>query len=99
MIIITKINVKTIFSLNHNSHNPIHKSTPDLAKLSKTYWPVPYIESTFLSHFNIATANLNGKFKFQSYLEKGASGSVYRVKSTENDQEYALKIIQKSNVS
>lgn len=80
--------------------NSFRKSSPDILQLlSKTYWPVPYIESTFLSHFNIASSNFKEKFHIESFLEKGAYGSVYRVKSTDNNTDYALKILQKSRVS
>lgn len=66
-----------------------------MSTASKTYWPVPYIESTFLPHFG--KSNLCDNYTIDILLETGAFGTVYRVKDKTGNC-YALKVLNKSQV-
>ena len=80
------------------------KSVSDLTTLSKTYWPIPYIELIFLPHFEIVAHHTNS-YNVEQLLERGAFGVVYRVteknnsaNSDCNQKSYALKVLSKSQV-
>lgn len=74
---------------------------------SKTYWPVPYIESIFLPHFPlVAQSTHDRRYRIETLIARGAFGAVYRVYRREDDaidaaddtQRYALKVLNKSQI-
>lgn len=90
---------KSIASSNiTTTHTPAtSKSAHDLSTLSKTYWPIPYIESTFLPHFPLANRTFCDKYHIESLIERGSFGVVYQVADSDGRQ-YALKILNKSQI-
>lgn len=68
-----------------------------MATLSKTYWPVPYIESTFLPHFPLVGRTFQNRYNTQALIERGAFGVVYHV-TDDTDRHFALKVLNKSQI-
>lgn len=65
---------------------------------SKTAWPVAHKESIFLPEFPITTDLLQKDFEIAHTIAKGAFGEVYKVKKLSENKEYALKVLNKSQV-
>ncbi|CAB3220677.1 unnamed protein product [Arctia plantaginis] len=65
---------------------------------SKTAWPVAHKESIFQPEFPITTDLLQKDFEIKETIAKGAFGEVYKVKKISEDKEYALKVLNKSQI-
>ncbi|XP_049873177.1 serine/threonine-protein kinase S6KL [Pectinophora gossypiella] len=65
---------------------------------SKTAWPVANKESVFLPEFPITTDLLQKDFEIKETIAKGAFGEVHKVKKLSEGKEYALKVLNKSQV-
>lgn len=65
---------------------------------SKTAWPVAHKESIFLPEFPITTDLLQKDFEIVKTVANGAFGEVYKVRKTSEDKEYALKVLNKSQI-
>lgn len=65
---------------------------------SKTAWPVAHKESIFQPEFPITTDLVQKDFEIEETIAKGAFGEVYKVKKISEDKEYALKVLNKSQV-
>ncbi|KAL1132143.1 hypothetical protein AAG570_010100, partial [Ranatra chinensis] len=65
---------------------------------SKTAWPVPLMESSFLPEFKILTHVNQSSFKVLNLISKGAFGIVYRVQMKTTGQIFAMKVLSKSKV-
>lgn len=95
------ISIRVSF-LNSYRFNDVTLGDP--INLSKTCWPVPYVESIFLPHFKICNDDFDKRFKIRRNLARGAFGKVYCVstKSSADDKysgELALKVLSKAQVS
>lgn len=66
---------------------------------SKTAWPVSHKESIFLPEFPITTGLIQKDYNIVKTIAKGAFGEVYKVNNTSEDKEYALKVLNKSQVN
>lgn len=65
---------------------------------SKTAWPVAHKESIFLPEFPITTDLLQRDFEIHETIAKGAFGEVCKVKKLSVNKDYALKVLNKSQV-
>lgn len=66
---------------------------------SKTAWPVAHKESIFLPEFPITSDLQQKDFVIEQTIAKGAFGEVYLVNRVSEDEKYALKVLNKSQVS
>lgn len=82
-----------------------YRSTPklspdELTAQSKTIWPTPTIVFLFSPQFKLITDEyLHQKFEFYGIIARGAFGTVLRVVDRNERKEYALKVLEKSQVS
>ncbi|CAH0715412.1 unnamed protein product, partial [Brenthis ino] len=65
---------------------------------SKTAWPVAHKESIFLPEFPITTDLIQKDFGIVKTIAKGAFGEVYKVQKLRENKEYALKVLNKSQI-
>ncbi|KAJ8916000.1 hypothetical protein NQ315_016678 [Exocentrus adspersus] len=65
---------------------------------SKTAWPVSQLESYFLPEFPVVSCFNDKKFEILEEISKGAFGRVYKVRNSEKENTFALKILSKSKI-
>lgn len=70
----------------------------DQLSCSKTKWPVPQFEATFLPEFKIKGTASETEFDFVDVISKGAYGQVYKVRSRHSGEIFALKVLSKAQI-
>ncbi|KAL1450465.1 hypothetical protein WDU94_002831 [Cyamophila willieti] len=67
-------------------------------KASQTAWPVPQIEALFLPEFSIQGSVTSDHFEMKEFIAQGSYGKVYRAIKKDTNQEFAIKILNKSQI-
>ncbi|XP_065348069.1 serine/threonine-protein kinase S6KL [Cloeon dipterum] len=70
----------------------------DRFEAAKTAWPVPLIEAAFLPEFKIGVSMNEQSFELLGSLASGSYGKVYQVRKRDTDEEFALKVLSKSQL-
>ncbi|PAA65226.1 hypothetical protein BOX15_Mlig009969g1 [Macrostomum lignano] len=85
---------------NRGSRRCIQQSTlGDPFGGSKSKWPVPFIESLFLPEFPVRPGPHElGELEVLDVISAGAFGNVLKVRSEDDKQLYALKVIDKARL-
>lgn len=74
-------------------------SPDELATQSQSIWPTPTIVLLFSPQFKLINLEyLNETYKFYGVIASGAFGTVYRVVDRNEKKEFALKVLEKSQV-
>ncbi|XP_059488241.1 serine/threonine-protein kinase S6KL isoform X2 [Neocloeon triangulifer] len=70
----------------------------DKFEAAKTAWPVPLIEAAFLPEFKIGTDVNEHSFELLNSLASGSYGKVYHVRKRDTGEQFALKVLSKSQL-
>lgn len=74
-------------------------SPDELTAQSQSIWPTPTIVLLFSPQFKLINLEyLNETYKFYGLIASGAFGTVYRVVDRNEKKEFALKVLEKSQV-
>lgn len=75
-------------------------SPDELAAQSRSIWPTPTIVLLFSPHFKLINLEyLKQTYEFHGVIASGAFGTVYRVINRNEKKEFALKVLEKSQVN
>lgn len=74
-------------------------SPDELASQSRSIWPTPTTVLLFSPQFKLINLDyLNETYQFHGLIASGAFGTVYRVIDRNEKKEFALKVLEKSQV-
>lgn len=75
-------------------------SPEELHAQSRSIWPTPTIVLIFSPHFKLINVDyLHETYKFHGIIASGAFGTVYHVINRKEKKEFALKVLDKSQVT
>lgn len=93
------LSVSKSFSIFSISRSTSTLSPDELAAQSRSIWPTPTIVLLFSPQFKLINLEyLHETYKFHAVIASGAFGTVYHVIDRNEKKEFALKVLEKSQV-
>lgn len=89
-----------LFCFRFSIRSISHLSPDELTAQSRSIWPTPTIVLLFSPQFKLINLEyLHETYKFYGVIASGAFGTVYHVIDRNEHTEYALKVLEKSQVN